>query len=45
MYDLNDAQPQMLPIGDLLPDGTFAKIRMTIRPVASTARRPWTEGC
>lgn len=26
MYDLNDVQPQMLPIGDLLPDGMFAKI-------------------
>ena len=32
MYDLNDAQPQMAPIGELIPDGTFAKIRMTIRP-------------
>jgi hypothetical protein len=32
MYDLNDAQPQMPPLGELIPDGTFAKIRMTIRP-------------
>jgi hypothetical protein len=32
MYDLNDAQPQMAPIGELIPDGTFAKIKMTIRP-------------
>jgi hypothetical protein len=32
MYDLNDAQPQMAPIGELIPDGTFAKVRMTIRP-------------
>ena len=24
-YDLNDAQPQMAPIGELIPDGTFAK--------------------
>ena len=31
-YDLNDAQPQMAPIGELIPDGTFAKIRLTIRP-------------
>ncbi len=30
-YDLNDAQPQMAPIGELIPDGTFAKIRLTIR--------------
>jgi hypothetical protein len=32
MYDLNDAQPQMAPLGDLIPDGTFAKVRMNIRP-------------
>lgn len=32
MYDLNDAQPQMPPIGELIPDGTFAKLKMTIRP-------------
>ena len=25
MYDLNDAQPQMAPMGELIPDGTFAK--------------------
>lgn len=24
MYDLNDAQPQMAPMGDLIPDGAFA---------------------
>lgn len=32
MFDLNDAQPQMGPLGDLIPDGSFAQIRMTIRP-------------
>ncbi len=32
MYDLNDAQPQMMPAGEPMPDGTFAKIKMTIRP-------------
>ncbi len=31
-YDLNDAQPQMAPIGGLIPDGTFARLRLTIRP-------------
>ncbi|MBL4544052.1 MAG: hypothetical protein JKP97_20160 [Rhodobacteraceae bacterium] len=31
-YDLNDAQPQMAPIGELIPDGTFAKVRLTMRP-------------
>ena len=32
MYDLNDAQPQMGPLGELIPDGTFARVKMTIRP-------------
>jgi hypothetical protein len=32
MFDMNDAGPQMPPTGDLIPDGTFAKVRMTIRP-------------
>jgi hypothetical protein len=32
MYDLNDAQPQLPPVGELIPDGTFAKVKMTIRP-------------
>jgi hypothetical protein len=27
MYDMNDAGPQMTPAGDLIPDGTFAKLR------------------
>jgi len=31
-FDLNDAQPQMPPAGELIPDGTFAKVRMAIRP-------------
>ena len=44
MYDLNDAQPQMLPIGDLLPDGTFAKIRMTIRPGGVDGSAPMDRG-
>ena len=32
MYDMNDAGPQMTPTSDLVPDGTFAKLRMGIRP-------------
>ena len=32
MYDMNDAGPQMTPTSDLIPDGTFAKLRMGIRP-------------
>ena len=29
-FDMNDAEPQKT--GDLIPDGTFAKVTMTIRP-------------
>src|SRR5260221_14479494 len=32
MFDLNDAGPQMGPMGELIPDGTFVKLKMTIRP-------------
>jgi hypothetical protein len=32
MYDLNDALPQMPPVGELSPDGTFARVARTIRP-------------
>ena len=31
-YDLNDAAPQMAPMGELIPDGTFAKVMMKLRP-------------
>jgi hypothetical protein len=30
MFDMNDAEPQKT--GELIPDGTFAKVAMTIRP-------------
>jgi hypothetical protein len=40
MLDLNDAQPQMSPVGDLLPDGAFAKVRMTIRPGGADGASP-----
>jgi hypothetical protein len=32
MYDFNDAQPQMAPLGELISDGTFCKLQMKIRP-------------
>jgi hypothetical protein len=32
MLDFNDAQPQMAPLGELIPDGTFCKLQMRIRP-------------
>ena len=44
MYDLNDAQPQMLPVGEPIPDGTFAKIRMTIRPGGVDGSVPMDRG-
>ncbi len=44
MYDLNDAQPQMLPTGEPVPDGTFAKIRMTIRPGGVDGSGPMDKG-
>jgi len=31
-YDFNDAQPQMPPVGELIPDGTFARMSLHIRP-------------
>lgn len=31
-FDLNDAGPQIAPMGELLPDGTFAKVMMKLRP-------------
>ena len=43
MYDLNDAQPQMAPVGELIPDGTFAKVKMTIRPGGVNGSHP--HGC
>ena len=44
MYDLNDAQPQMPPTGEPIPDGTFAKIRMTIRPGGVDGAAPMDKG-
>lgn len=44
MYDLNDAQPQMAPMGELIPDGTFAKVKMTIRPGGVNGSTPTDAG-
>lgn len=44
MYDLNDAQPQMAPLGELIPDGTFAKVKMTIRPGGVNGATPTDVG-
>lgn len=39
-YDFNDALPQMAPIGELIPDGTFAKVRLSIRPGGTDGATP-----
>ena len=44
MYDLNDAQPQMPPVGELIPDGTFARVAMTIRPGGLNGATPVDAG-
>lgn len=44
MYDLNDAQPQMAPMGDLIPDGAFAKVKLTIRPGGVNGAAPIDAG-
>ncbi len=43
-YDFNDAQPQMMPVGELIPDGTFAKVRMSIRPGGVNGSVPMDAG-
>lgn len=43
-YDMNDAQPQMAPIGEPIPDGTFAKVRLTIRPGGVNGATPMDAG-
>ena len=44
MYDLNDAQPQLPPVGELIPDGSFARVRMTIRPGGLNGATPADAG-
>lgn len=42
-YDMNDAE---LPRGsDLIPDGSFVKVTMTIRKGGEDGQENWTEGC
>ena len=43
MFDLNDAEPQMTR-GELIPDGTFAKVTMTIRPGGVNGSTPMDAG-
>ena len=44
MYDMNDAGPQMTPVGDTIPDGTFAKLRMIVRPGGVNGATPIDAG-
>ena len=44
MFDLNDAQPQMPPSGDVIPDGVFAKLRLSIRPGGADGATPMDKG-
>jgi hypothetical protein len=43
MFDLNDVEP--INSGELLPDGSFVKVTMAIRPAASTATPRSTRAC
>lgn len=44
MYDMNDAGQQMMPHGETIPDGTFAKVRMTIRSGGINGSAPMDAG-
>jgi hypothetical protein len=44
MLDLNDARPQLPPPGDLIPDGTYAKLKLTIRPGGADGAVPLDKG-
>ena len=44
MYDLNDAGPQLPPMGELIPDGSFAKLKLTIRPGGADGAAPQDKG-
>ena len=44
MYDMNDAGPQITPVGDTIPDGTFAKLRMIVRPGGVNGATPIDAG-
>ncbi|MGP6089778.1 hypothetical protein [Antarctobacter jejuensis] len=43
-YDLNDAGPQMAPMGELIPDGSFARVMMRIRPGGVNGATPMDAG-
>jgi len=40
MFDFNDAQQQMAPQGELIPDGVFSRLKLTIRPGGANGAVP-----
>ena len=40
MFDFNDAQKQMAPQGELIPDGVFSRVKLTIRPGGTNGAVP-----
>jgi hypothetical protein len=44
MLDLNDAAPQTGPMGELIPDGTFCKLKMSIRKGGANGASPLDAG-
>jgi hypothetical protein len=43
MYDFSDVEPQQST--DLIPDGTFTKVMMTIRPGGLDGQTEFARGC
>lgn len=40
MFDFNDAQQQMAPQGEIIPDGVFSRLKLTIRPGGTNGAVP-----
>lgn len=40
MFDFNDAQQQMAPQGELIPDGVFSRVKLTVRPGGTNGAVP-----
>lgn len=40
MFDFNDAQQQMSPQGELIPDGVFSRVKLTVRPGGTNGAVP-----
>ncbi|WP_373504650.1 hypothetical protein [Aestuariivirga sp.] len=40
MFDFNDAQQQMSPQGELIPDGVFSRVKLNVRPGGTNGAVP-----